>query len=138
MYENLMEAAVADENSRQALKAVRRNDGSPGIDRMSTEELEEHLEANWEILKAKLLKGTYTPSPVRRKDIEKQGGGTRMLGIPTVQDRYIQQLLLQVMTPIFDPGFSEHSYGFRPGRSAHDAVRAAQKYVQGGKEWVVD
>jgi RNA-directed DNA polymerase len=138
MYENLMEAAVADENSRQALKAVRRNDGSPGIDRMTTEELEEHLEANWEILKAKLLKGTYTPSPVRRKDIEKQGGGTRMLGIPTVQDRYIQQLLLQVMTPIFDPGFSEHSFGFRPGRSAHDAVRAAQKYVQGGKEWVVD
>jgi RNA-directed DNA polymerase len=138
MYENLMEAAVADENSREALKAVRRNDGSPGIDRMTTEELEEHLEANWEILKAKLLKGTYTPSPVRRKDIEKQGGGTRMLGIPTVQDRYIQQMLLQVMTPIFDPGFSEHSYGFRPGRSAHDAVRAAQKYVQGGKEWVVD
>jgi group II intron reverse transcriptase/maturase len=138
MYENLMEAAVADENSRQALKAVRRNDGSPGIDRMTTEELEEHLEANWEILKAKLLKGTYTPSPVRRKDIEKQGGGTRMLGIPTVQDRYIQQLLLQVMTPIFDPGFSEHSFGFRPGRSAHDAVRAAQKYVQGGKEWAVD
>jgi len=138
MYENLMEAAGTDENSREALKAVRRNDGSPGIDRMTTEELEEHLEANWEILKAKLLKGTYTPSPVRRKDIEKQGGGTRMLGIPTVQDRYIQQMLLQVMTPIFDPGFSEHSYGFRPGRSAHDAVRAAQQYVQGGKEWVVD
>jgi len=82
MYENLMEAAVADENSRQALKAVRRNDGSPGIDRMSTEELEEHLEANWEILKAKLLKGTYTPSPVRRKDIEKQGGGNANVGNP--------------------------------------------------------
>jgi RNA-directed DNA polymerase len=138
MYENLMEAAVEDENSRQALKAVKRNDGAAGIDRMTTKELEEHLEANWGILKAKLLKGTYIPSPVRRKDIQKPGGGTRMLGIPTVQDRYIQQMLLQVMTPIFDPGFSEHSYGFRPGRSAQDAVRAAQKYVQEGKEWVVD
>lgn len=138
MYENLMEAAVEDENSRQALKAVKRNQGSAGIDRMTTEELEEHLEANWGILKAKLLKGTYIPSPVRRKEIQKQGGGARMLGIPTVQDRYIQQLLLQVMTPIFDPGFSEHSYGFRPGRSAQDAMRAAQQHVQGGKEWVVD
>jgi group II intron reverse transcriptase/maturase len=138
MYESLMEAAVEDENSRRALKAVKRNDGSAGIDRMTTKELEEHLEANWWILKDKLLKGTYVPSPVRRKEIQKPGGGTRMLGIPTVQDRYIQQMLLQVMTPIFDPGFSEHSYGFRPGRSAQDAVRAAQKYVQGGKEWVVD
>ena len=135
MYERLMEAAVEDENSQQALKAVKRNAGSAGIDRMTTKELEEHLEANWEILKAKLLKGTYTPSPVRRKEIQKQGGGTRMLGIPTVPDRYIQQMLLQVMTPIFDPNFSEHSYGFRPGRSAHDAVRAAQKYVQGGNGW---
>jgi RNA-directed DNA polymerase len=138
MYERLMEAAVEEENSRQALKAVKRNDGSAGIDRMTTEELEEHLEANWGILKAKLLKGTYIPSPVRRKEIDKPGGGKRMLGIPTVQDRYIQQMLLQVMTPILDPGFSEHSYGFRPGRSAQDAVRAAQQYVQGGKEWVVD
>ena len=84
MYERVMEAAVADENSRHALKAVRRNDGSAGIDRMSTEELEEHLEANWWILKDKLLRGTYVPSPVRRKEIQKPGGGTRMLGIPTV------------------------------------------------------
>ena len=138
MYERLMEAVVEDENARQALQAVKRNDGSAGIDRMTTKELGEHLEANWGILKAKLLKGTYIPSPVRRKEIEKPGGGMRMLGIPTVQDRYIQQMLLQVMTPIFDPGFSAHSYGFRPGRSAQDAVRAAQKIVQGGKEWVVD
>jgi RNA-directed DNA polymerase len=138
MYESLMEAAVEDENSRKALKAVKRNKGSAGIDRMTTEELEEHLKANWWILKDKLLKGTYVPSPVRRKEIQKPGGGMRMLGIPTVQDRYIQQMLLQVMTPIFEPKFSEHSYGFRPGRSAQDAVRAAQKYVQGGKEWVVD
>jgi RNA-directed DNA polymerase len=138
MYERLMEAAVAEGNCRSALKAVKANDGAPGIDRMTTKELEPHLQANWWILQDKLLKGTYVPSPVRRKEIEKPDGGLRMLGIPTVQDRYIQQLLLQVMTPIFDPGFSEHSYGLRPGRSAQDAVRAAQQYVQGGKEWVVD
>ena len=138
MYERLMEAAVEEENSRQALKAVKRNDGAAGVDRMTTEELEEHLQANWQTLKDKLLKGIYVPSPVRRKEIEKPSGGTRMLGIPTVQDRFIQQMLLQVMTPIFDPNFSEHSYGFRPGRRAQDAVRAAQQYAQGGREWVVD
>jgi RNA-directed DNA polymerase len=138
MYENLMEAAVTDENCKLALKAVKRNKGAAGIDRMTTEELEPHLQANWWILKDKLLKGTYVPSPVKRVEIPKPNGGTRMLGIPTVQDRFIQQLLLQVLTPIFDPSFSEHSYGFRPGRSAQDAVRAAQQYAQGGKEWVVD
>jgi RNA-directed DNA polymerase len=138
MYETLMEAAVGEENCRQALRAVKRNQGAAGIDAMTTEELEPHLQANWRILKDKLLRGTYVPAPVRRVEIPKPSGGTRMLGIPTVQDRYIQQLLLQVMTPIFDPQFSEHSYGFRPGRSAQDAVRAAQQYAQGGKEWVVD
>ncbi len=139
MYETLMEAAVAEENCKLALRAVKRNEGAAGIDRMTTAELEPHLQANWWILKDKLLKGTYVPSPVRRKEIKKlNGDGTRMLGIPTVQDRFIQQLLLQVLTPIFDPQFSEHSYGFRPGRSAQDAVRAAQQYAQGGKEWVVD
>lgn len=138
MYESLMEAAVADENYQLALEAVKRNRGAAGIDRMSTAELEPHLQANWWILKDKLRKGTYVPTPVRRVEIPKPSGGTRMLGIPTVQDRFIQQLLLQVMTPIFDPEFSEHSYGFRPGRSAQDAVRAAQQYAQGGKDWVVD
>lgn len=138
MYETLMEAAVGEENCQQALRAVKRNQGAAGIDGMTTEELEPHLQANWRILKDKLLRGTYVPAPVRRVEIPKPSGGTRMLGIPTVQDRYIQQLLLQVMTPIFDPQFSEHSYGFRPGRSAQDAVRAAQQYAQGGKEWVVD
>ena len=138
MYETLMEAAVAEENCQLALRAVKRNQGAAGIDRMTTEELEPHLQANWWILKDKLLKGTYVPTPVRRVEIPKPSGGIRMLGIPTVQDRYIQQLLLQVLTPIFDPQFSEHSYGFRPGRSAQDAVRAAQQYAQGGKEWVVD
>ena len=138
MYEKLMEAVVADENYRRALGAVKRNQGAAGIDRMTTAQLEPHLQANWWILKDKLLKGTYVPSPVRRVEIPKPSGGTRMLGIPTVQDRFIQQLLLQALTPIFDPQFSEHSYGFRPGRSAQDAVEAAQQYAQGGKDWVVD
>jgi RNA-directed DNA polymerase len=138
MYETLMEQAVADGNYQLALAAVKRNRGAAGIDRMTTGQLDSHLKANWWILKDKLLKGTYVPSPVRRVEIPKPNGGKRMLGIPTVQDRFIQQLLLQVMTPIFDPNFSGHSYGFRPGRSAQDAVRAAQQYAQGGKDWVVD
>lgn len=138
MYENLMEAAVADGNYQLALEAVKRNRGSAGIDRMTTAELGPHLQTNWWILKDKLLKGSYVPTPVKRVEIPKPNGGKRMLGIPTVQDRFIQQLLLQVLTPIFDPEFSEHSYGFRPGRSAQDAVRAAQEYAQGGKDWVVD
>src|SRR5262249_53487013 len=138
MYERVMENAVTEENCQLALQAVKRNQGAAGIDRMSTDQLEAHLQANWWILKEKLLKGSYVPTPVRRGEIPKPNGGKRMLGIPTVQDRFIQQLLLQVMTPIFDPHFSEHSYGFRPGRSAQDAVRAAQQYAQRGKEWVVD
>jgi len=138
MNETLMETAVERENCQRALEAVIRNQGAAGIDRMTTAELKPHLQKNWQVLKDKLLKGSYVPAPVRRVEIPKPSGGTRMLGIPTVQDRFIQQLLLQVMTPIFEPEFSEHSYGFRPGRSAHDAVRAAQQYAQGGKEWVVD
>jgi RNA-directed DNA polymerase len=138
MYENLMDEMVTEENRALALQAVTRNKGAAGIDRMKTTELESHLQANWEKIRAKLLAGTYVPSPVRRVEIPKPSGGTRMLGIPTVQDRFIQQLLVQVLTPIFDPQFSEHSYGFRPGRSAQDAMRAAQKYAQEGKDWVVD
>jgi RNA-directed DNA polymerase len=138
MEEKLMEAVVTDENYRLALAAVKRNRGAAGIDRMTTAQLEPHLQANWGILPDKLRKGTYVPTPVRRVAIPKPSGGTRTLGIPTVQDRFIQQLFLPVLTPIFDPQFSEHSYGFRPGRSAQDAVRAAQQYAQGGKEWVVD
>ena len=138
MYENLMEEVVTDENCASALTAVKRNKGAAGIDRMTPKELESHLQAHWERIRAKLLAGTYVPSPVRRVEIPKPSGGTRMLGIPTVQDRLIQQMMLQVPTPIFDPQFSEHSYGFRPGRSAQDAVRAAQKYAQEGKDWVVD
>ena len=133
-----MDKVVTDENRVGALEAVRRNRGSAGIDGMKTTELENHLQAHWERIRAKLLAGTYVPSPVRRVEIPKPSGGTRILGIPTVQDRLIQQMMLQVLTPIFDPMFSEHSYGFRPGRSAQDAVRAAQQYAQGGKDWVVD
>jgi RNA-directed DNA polymerase len=138
MYEMLMETAVTDENYTQALAAVKRNQGAAGMDRMTTAQLESHLQVNWWILKDKLLKGTYVPSPVRRVEIPKPSGGTRMLGIPTVQDRFIQQLLLQTLIPILDPNFSEHSYGFRPGRSAQQAVQAAQRYAQAGKDWVVD
>ncbi len=133
-----MEVVVSEENRVRALEAVKRNRGAAGIDRMKTTELESHLQTNWERIQAKLVAGTYVPSPVRRVEIPKPNGGKRMLGIPTVQDRLIQQMLLQALTPIFDPEFSRHSYGFRPGRSAQDAVRAAQQHAQGGKEWVVD
>jgi len=133
-----MEQAMAPENYRAALAAVVSNQGAPGIDRMPVGKLEAHLDAHWEKIRAKLLAGTYVPSPARRVEIPKPSGGTRMLGIPTVLDRFIQQLLLQVMTPIFEPGFSEHSYGFRPGRKAQDAVDAAKRYAEQGKDWVVD
>ena len=133
-----MEEIVSEENRRKALGAVVSNQGAPGIDRMTTKELEGHLQKNWEKIRAKLLDGTYVPTPVRRVEIPKPNGGKRMLGIPTVQDRFIQQMVLQVMTPIWEPKFSQHSYGFRPGRKAQDAVVAAQKYVQQGKDWVVD
>jgi RNA-directed DNA polymerase len=114
------------------------NQGAPGIDGMRTEELNGHLLQHWPKIHGKLLAGTYVPSPVRRVEIPKPSGGTRMLGIPTVLDRFIQQMILLAMTPIWEPKFSEHSYGFRPGRSAQDAVRAAQGYAQQGQDWVVD
>ena len=138
MYELLMEEVVREENRQRALVAVRRNRGAAGIDRMKTTELESHLLRHWGNIRAKLLAGAWVPTPVRQVEIPKPNGGVRKLGIPTVMDRLIQQMLLQVLTPIFDPQFSEHSYGFRPGRSAQDAVRAAQHYAQGGKDWVVD
>lgn len=138
MYERLMEEVVGEENLAAAVEAVKRNGGAPGIDRMTTAQVESHLQAHWTKIRGKLLDGRWVPSPVRRVEIPKPNGGTRMLGIPTVVDRVIQQLLLQTLTPIFEPRFSEHSYGFRPGRSAQDAVRAAQKYAQEGKDWVVD
>jgi RNA-directed DNA polymerase len=138
MHEELMEAVVSPENATAAWKAVVRNGGAPGIDGMTTEKLGDHVRKHWETIRSKLLAGTYVPSPVRRVEIPKPNGGTRLLGIPTVMDRWIQQMLLQVLQAIFDPTFHDQSYGFRPRRSAHDAVAAAQGYVRSGKDWVVD
>ena len=134
----LMEAALTRSNLQAALKRVKQNKGSPGIDGMTVEALSDHLRVHWPSLREQLLTGTYQPQPVRRHVIPKSGGGERELGIPTVLDRFIQQALLQVLQPRFDPTFSEHSHGFRPRRSAHDAVREAKRYVQQGKRWVVD
>lgn len=133
-----MEKAVEGRNLQIALKRVRQNKGSPGVDGMTVEELPEYLRKEWPRIRRELLEGTYTPKPVKRRMIPKSGGGTRELGIPCVLDRFIQQAVLQVLQPIYDPKFSNHSHGFRPGRRAHDAVREAQKYVQSGRQWVVD
>ena len=133
-----MEQVVSKENATAAWKAVTRNKGAAGIDGMTTGQLRDHIRAHWESIQTKLLTGRYVPSPVRRVEIPKPNGGVRMLGIPTVQDRWIQQMLMQVLQAIFDPKFSDHSYGFRPGRGAQDAVRAAQEHVRSGKNWVVD
>lgn len=134
----LMEQAVARENAITAFKRVRRNKGSPGIDGMTVGQLEAYLRENWPTIREQLLAGTYQPSVVQRQEIPKSDGGTRVLGIPTVLDRFVQQLLLQVLQPTFDPTFSPHSHGFRPGRRAHDGVREAQQYLQDGYHWVVD
>lgn len=134
----LMEAVLDGKNLRQALSRVQRNKGAAGIDGMTVDELPDYLRANWHRLREELLTGRYHPQAVRRHDIPKASGGIRTLGIPTVLDRFIQQAVLQVLQPIFDMTFSEHSHGFRPGRSAHGAVRSAQRYIQEGHRWVVD
>jgi RNA-directed DNA polymerase len=134
----LMEMACERRNLLAALKRVRRNAGSPGIDGMTVEALPDHLRVHWPRLREALLAGRYQPQPVKRVAIPKPGGGERELGIPTVLDRFIQQALLQVLQPRFDPTFSDASYGFRPGRRAHDAVCRAQGYVQEGRSVVVD
>src|SRR3990170_2143817 len=136
--DRLIEQVVARENAVEALKRVRRNKGSPGIDGMTVDELTPYLHEHWPHIREQLLTGTYQPSAVKRQLIPKSGGGMRELGIPTVLDRFVQQLFLQVLQPIFDPTFSEHSHGFRPGRRAHDAVCKAQQYIQDGRRWVVD
>src|SRR5438034_10549109 len=133
-----MEQVVARANALAALKRVKQNQGSPGVDGMTVDDLTPHLVTHWDVIREQLLAGSYQPQPVGRAEIQKPGGGTRQLGIPTVLDRFIQQCLLQVLQPDFDLTFSDHSYGFRPGRSAHDAVRAAQKYIQSGRRWVAD
>ncbi len=134
----LMERVVERGNVIVALKRVQKNKGSPGIDGMTVEALRLHLRETWPVLREQLLGGTYRPQPVKRQSIPKSDGGVRELGIPTVLDRFIQQALLQVLQPQFDPTFSEQSYGFRPERRAHDAVCKAQKYIQQGRRWVVD
>ena len=134
----LWEQVFERENLLMALKRVERNGGAPGIDGMPVEELRPYLKENWLEIREKLDQQTYRPKPVRLKEIEKPDGGVRRLGIPTVMDRFLQQAITQALTPLFEPQFSEHSYGFRPGRSAHQAVKQAQAYVQAGYEWSVD
>ena len=136
--QGLMEMAVERRNCLAALRRVKDNKGSPGIDGMTVGELPAYLKANWLRIREDLLAGRYQPQPVRRVAIPKPGGGERELGIPTVLDRFIQQALLQVLQPRFDPTFSQASFGFRPGRRAHDAVRRAQGFVQEGRRIVVD
>lgn len=135
---NLMEQVVERDNMRLALKRVEQNKGAAGIDGMSVKDLRAYLHSHWPSLKLSLLEGSYRPQAVKRVEIPKSSGGTRMLGIPTVLDRLIQQALLQVLTPLFDPHFSSSSHGFRPGRRGKDAVRQAREYVREGWAWVVD
>jgi len=134
----LLAAALTRENLQQAWRRVKANKGSAGVDGLDIEQTGQSLRTAWPDIRARLLRGTYRPAPVRRVTIPKPDGGQRELGIPTVTDRLIQQALLQVLQPLLDPNFSEHSYGFRPGRRAHDAVLAAQSYVQSGRRVVVD
>ena len=134
----LLEAALTQENLRRVLKRVRANKGAAGVDGLDINQTARLLVTEWPRIREELLRGTYRPSPVRRVMIPKPDGSQRELGIPTVTDRLIQQALLQVLQPLLDPDFSEHSYGFRPGRRAHDAVLAAQSFVQSGRRVVVD
>ena len=134
----LLQAALTRENLRQAWKRIKANKGAAGVDGLDIGQTAHHLVTAWPLIREHLLRGTYRPSPVRRVTIPKPDGGERELGIPTVTDRLIQQALLQVLQPRLDPNFSEHSYGFRPERRAHDAILAAQAYVQSGRKIVVD
>jgi len=136
--ERWMEAVCDRENLRKALKRVQANKGSAGIDGMTVHQLPGCLAKHWPAIREQLLQGTYRPQPVKRVEIPKPDGGVRKLGIPTVLDRFIQQAVLRVLQGQWDRTFSEHSYGFRPGRSAHQAVAAAQQYIADGCRWVVD
>jgi len=137
--EQLMEEVCERDNCKQALARVKANKGSPGVDGMTVHELPEFLKQHWPAIREQLLSGTYVPQPVKRVEIPKpDGGGVRKLGIPSVLDRFIQQAVMQVLQRRWDRTFSEHSYGFRPGRSAHQAVEAAQKYIAAGYRWCVD
>jgi RNA-directed DNA polymerase len=136
--EQLMEEVCGRENCKQALARVKANKGSSGVDGMTVGELPGHLKQHWPAIREQLLSGAYVPQPVKRVEIPKPEGGVRKLGIPTVLDRFIQQAVMQVLQRRWDRTFSEHSYGFRPGRSAHQAVQAAQQHIAAGYRWVVD
>src|SRR5664279_821875 len=133
-----MEEVCGRENCKQALKRVKANKGSAGVDGMTVQQLPEYLKQHWPVIREQLLSGTYEPQPVRRVEIPKPDGGVRKLGIPTVLDRFIQQAVMQVLQGKWDRTFPDHSYGFRPGRSAHQAVEQAQQYMAEGYRWVVD
>src|SRR5580700_11530960 len=134
----LMEAVCERENLKAALQRVKANKGSPGVDGMTVGGIKDYLKEHWPAIREQLLNGTYEPKPVRRVEIPKPDGGVRKLGIPTVLDRFIQQAVMQVLQRRWDRTFSDHSYGFRPGRSAHQAVEQAQQYMAAGYRWVVD
>jgi RNA-directed DNA polymerase len=134
----LMEQILERENLIQALKRVERNKGSHGVDGMPVQNLRPHLATEWYNMKTALLQGTYQPQPVRRIEIPKPNGGVRLLGIPTVLDRFIQQAIAQILTKIYDSTFSENSYGFRPNKQGLQAVRKAKSYITEGYTWVVD
>ena len=134
----LMEEVCERENLKEALRRVKANKGSAGIDRMTVDGIADYLKQHWPAIREQLLSGTYQPKPVRRVEIPKPDGGVRKLGIPTVLDRFIQQAVMQVLQRQWDPTFSDHSYGFRPGRSAHQAVAQAQRYIAEGHSWCVD
>ena len=136
--EQEMEEVCGRDNCLRALRRVKANKGSPGIDGMRVDELPGYLKQHWPVIREQLLSGTYRPQAVRRMEIPKADGGVRKLGIPTVLDRFIQQAVMQVLQSKWDPAFSEHSHGFRPGRSAHQAVAKAQQYMAEGNRWVVD
>ena len=133
--EQLMEPVCERKNCEQALARVKSNKGSAGIDGMTVEQLPDYLKKHWSTIREQLLSGTYKPQPVKRVAIPKPDGGMRQLGIPTVLDRFIQQAVMQVLQRSWDQTFSAHSYGFRPGRSAHQAVAKAQQYISDGYGW---
>src|SRR5664280_1855870 len=136
--EQLMEEVCGRENCKQALKRVKANKGSAGVDGMTVQQLPEYLKQHWPVIREQLLSGTYEPQPVRRVEIPKPDGGVRKLGIPTVLGRFLQQAVMQELQGKWDRTFSDHSYGFRPGRSAHQAVEQSQQYIAEGYRWVVD
>src|SRR6202040_1137526 len=134
----LMEEVCERENLKEALRQVKGNKGSAGVDGITVRQLTDYLKQHWPVIREQLLNGTYEPKPVRRVEIPKPDGGVRKLGIPTVLDRFIQQAVMQVLQRQWDRTFSDHSYGFRPGRSSRQAVAQAQQYLAEGYRWVVD